>query len=416
MSSPARQMNSRRLPPLPGKGGKKVGRSRLPVSSQQPKSYHKVPDMIITGYSPIPSAHTENQSPFFNQGSSWSIHDLNRDALFHYLNQNPEVLNSYVLSQVSEERIEKWYLVKKSKHTHHIIESSTESFRINGDSYHPSENFNHISKCKSQIQSTKGKVAKVLSKDISHPNGRHIALTELANCVVKAVHADGSNLHCVDSTTQELILIESGKPVNNKREKISEKKTLATEVAFKKETIRVKDVVLDERLPYGLGSTSNDSYSMLALPIMDEGSNVLGVLEIFRNSKHGQFTEGEEEVVSSLLLWSDLMIDYSEITGTILAWGGLLLQYAEIHSIMTKQRKLHEFLLTVTKCIFQDIVSMDGVIMKIMNYAQKLVSADRASLFLVDSQRHELYARIFDIGNGTSPSSNVQQREIRSGR
>ncbi|PIO77290.1 3'5'-cyclic nucleotide phosphodiesterase [Teladorsagia circumcincta] len=32
------------------------------------------------------------------------------------------------------------------------------------------------------------------------------------------------------------------------------------------------------------------------------------------------------------------------------------------------------------------------------NFAAKLVEADRASLFLVDSKNHELYARIFDVG------------------
>jgi len=41
---------------------------------------------------------------------------------------------------------------------------------------------------------------------------------------------------------------------------------------------------------------------------------------------------------------------------------------------------------------------MDTLIMKIMNFAQRLVDADRASLFLVDSKNKELYARIFDIG------------------
>jgi hypothetical protein len=41
---------------------------------------------------------------------------------------------------------------------------------------------------------------------------------------------------------------------------------------------------------------------------------------------------------------------------------------------------------------------MDTLIMKIMNFAQRLVDADRASLFLVDSRNKELYARIFDIG------------------
>lgn len=45
------------------------------------------------------------------------------------------------------------------------------------------------------------------------------------------------------------------------------------------------------------------------------------------------------------------------------------------------------------RSVFQDIVSMDTLIVQIMNQAQKLVSADRASLFLVDNRRKELYAR-----------------------
>lgn len=40
---------------------------------------------------------------------------------------------------------------------------------------------------------------------------------------------------------------------------------------------------------------------------------------------------------------------------------------------------------------------MDMLIIKIMNFAQKLVDADRASLFLVDAKTNQLYARIFDI-------------------
>lgn len=44
------------------------------------------------------------------------------------------------------------------------------------------------------------------------------------------------------------------------------------------------------------------------------------------------------------------------------------------------------------------MVSMDMLVIKIMNYAQRLVNADRASLFLIDSKAKELYATIFDVG------------------
>ena len=99
---------------------------------------------------------------------------------------------------------------------------------------------------------------------------------------------------------------------------------------------------------------------------------------------------------------------------------------------MTRERRLNDFLLAVTKSIFQELVSMDAVMLKIMvkpsvsldlrasivslsqSYAKKLVNADRASLFMVDSRTKELYARIFDIGreeNDVLDSSSLQDKD-----
>lgn len=52
------------------------------------------------------------------------------------------------------------------------------------------------------------------------------------------------------------------------------------------------------------------------------------------------------------------------------------------------------------------MVSMDTLVTKVMNFAQRLVDADRASLFLVDSKNKELYATIFDIGVEGSNNNN----------
>ena len=46
----------------------------------------------------------------------------------------------------------------------------------------------------------------------------------------------------------------------------------------------------------------------------------------------------------------------------------------------------------------------------LQNYAKKLVIADRASLFLVDTKSSELYARIFDTGR---VEEHIPQKEIR---
>lgn len=62
------------------------------------------------------------------------------------------------------------------------------------------------------------------------------------------------------------------------------------------------------------------------------------------------------------------------------------------------------------------MVSMDMLVIKIMNFAQRLVDADRASLFLVDSKNKELYATIFDVGventDSDAPSNDVDGVKI----
>ena len=62
---------------------------------------------------------------------------------------------------------------------------------------------------------------------------------------------------------------------------------------------------------------------------------------------------------------------------------------------------------------------MDTLVTKIMNFAQRLVDADRASLFLLDSKNKELYARIFDVGGNESEvdsdsgNKSTPEKEIR---
>ena len=55
-----------------------------------------------------------------------------------------------------------------------------------------------------------------------------------------------------------------------------------------------------------------------------------------------------------------------------------------------------------------EMVSMNSLIVKLMNFAQTLVDADRASLFLVDAKTNQLYARIFDIKGGDKYSEGSQ--------
>ena len=60
-----------------------------------------------------------------------------------------------------------------------------------------------------------------------------------------------------------------------------------------------------------------------------------------------------------------------------------------------------------------EIVSMDALIIKIMSFAQKLVNADRASLFQVDPKSNQLYARLFDVTEKSKNNFHDISKEVR---
>lgn len=120
---------------------------------------------------------------------------------------------------------------------------------------------------------------------------------------------------------------------------------------------------------------------VMCQPIVYPDGSLVAVLELWRRECCSSFFEEDEEISCSYLVW-----------------GGIAIHYAHLNLVGLKQRKLSDFLLAVVKSIFQDMVSMDLLVSKVMNFAQRLVDADRASLFLVDSRSKELYATIFDVG------------------
>ncbi|WAR23266.1 PDE5-like protein [Mya arenaria] len=316
--------------------------------------------------------------------------DLNEDQVIQYLHENPKFLEDYVLSHVNQERLNRWTAWKEQARRHRHGEN------LNGEII-PDRKAT-LAKWKASMHSKKWSLLQELTRDIHNHSNKAQVLAELANCIATATSAEGHNLYLIDTSQQQLYY---QKPTNNNKSEMTSScvgsgrlsSTLAGYVACTAETVRTGDILADDRFPDGLAVGGEKCQSVMGLPIIKGDGSLTGVIELYRNVGGGIFTLEDEEVAISMVMWADLCVEY-----------------VEMYNCMTRQRKLNEFLLAVTKSIFQDIVSMDTVIMKIMNYAKKLVNADRASLFLLDTNTNELYARIFDTGK---IDENLPSKEIR---
>ncbi|HIE82686.1 MAG TPA: hypothetical protein EYQ00_02050 [Dehalococcoidia bacterium] len=122
----------------------------------------------------------------------------------------------------------------------------------------------------------------------------------------------------------------------------------------------------------------------MLMPVVSSSTNDLeAIMEFTRTEADSPFFDEDEEIANSYLVWGELATHYATLYGNV-----------------GRQKDMSGFLLSIVRSIFMEMVSMDALIIKIMNFAQKLVTADRASLFLVDSKTNQLYARIFDISGG----------------
>lgn len=459
MSSPGRQVGNRRLPPLPPNKkppslSPRGAPGKFPVTHMLPNSVparvessvarHHVSyssdrlrlsgsEMMVTGQTPPINGFSRSgaQKPlssgqvFPDQSETFMSDHLMQEQIRNFLQTNPSFLEDYVLHHVNEDQVERWLSILRVQKTSKLVVRSPKQIQrvpsINAKS--PTENGSksrskYWEKAKFQ---DRRKLISDLTQELHHHDDTNKLLWQLAECIAWRVDADMHQLYLVTANGLELYEYHEdslGDVTPEKTWKIGKGGTVAGHVAHTLHTINTTDIK-SELHPEGIGGSFSGIHSVLSLPVFEvvedlSGSNpqnykgtLLGVLEFYRCMEHPAFTSADETIANSFLVWGGVALHFAELKR-----GDTV---SEMYISMTRQRKLNDFLLAVTRSIFTDIVSMDGVIMKIMNFAQKLVNADRASLFLVDNKTKELYARIFDIGNGLGNQmmDSQDQKEIR---
>ncbi|CAF4098628.1 unnamed protein product, partial [Rotaria sp. Silwood2] len=337
------------------------------------------------------------------------------DTVKIFLGEHPEFLDSYIQQNVTSNTIEQW-ISKKPQKSSQVQQQKKTSVSTHSPPPHPprpssSSSMPLVSAQKKNFSSSTTKVPLSTNTDatttsllesFSHPISstttksmsrlaeltdrrrllheltdevnQHVTkaqiLFELCKSIASTVSADGFNLYLVDETGTSMRLFT---PENDDEQAacfvpipIGIGHCIAGYTAWAKETIRINNIAMLDMIKYpdGLYIKDDKVTTVMAHPIVNASGTLLGVVEFYR--------------IDSTIPFSD--------------------EDVELYHSMTRERRLNDFLLAVTKSIFQELVSMDAVMLKIMSYAKKLVNADRASLFMVDSRTKELYARIFDIG------------------
>ncbi|KAK7873303.1 hypothetical protein R5R35_011363 [Gryllus longicercus] len=304
-----------------------------------------------------------------------------------FLRAHADFLERFVMEEVQLEQLERWVIRGTRRAKQRLDPASAAGAGAAGKNGRKTS----LSRWKFCVHADKRQMLQELTRSLQQRPAQAHVLWELAACICQAVAADGFRLFLADRASPEVLAqylgLDSSEGGEPKVQRLSsegahgaEVPTGPAHVARTKEPLRLSRAEPDPRFPHAFHANS-DCTHVLYQPVVQPDGQLAAVLELWRREPGPPFHEEDEEIASSYLVW-----------------GGIALHYAQLYVSMNKQRTLNDFLLAVVKSIFQDMVSIDALVMKIMNFAQRLVDADRASLFLVDSKTKELYARIFDVG------------------
>ncbi|XP_041986984.1 probable 3',5'-cyclic phosphodiesterase pde-5 isoform X2 [Aricia agestis] len=324
--------------------------------------------------------------PIFSDSAGSQSKMQDEDKMTTYLNHHKEFLQSYVLENIPVSELQKWLVMKMSrepvlseeKHNHQRTNRNHPKYEIKDLIEKLGENT-----CELAIS---WEIAKNISSSIGYDAYR-----------VFKIFPDHPNYvqYFVTETKEDLELPPRMERAN------PDDVTLVLEVAEAASTMRLRrdnsscfpDLPHSLLKIFGKDDSARVSYIMYH-PILTVNGKTAYVIEMWRVNE--EFSDDNEETSCNLTIWSSLV-----------------LHYCKLYLDKTKERSMTDFLLDVVKAIFEEMVSLDQLIKRILEFAQKLVNADRSSLFLVDYRNFELVSTVFDLKFEPGHGRDMEKKEIR---
>lgn len=169
---------------------------------------------------------------------------------------------------------------------------------------------------------------------------------------------------------------------------------IAGHVAKTGETVNIIDAYQDPRFNSSVDkATGYKTHTILCMPVLYEGT-IVAVAQLINKTDHVNKDDGS--VVKRIFSKRD-----EELFSTFSTFTGVSLRNCRVNADLVAEKRKSEAILDVVTLLSKtDIRDVNKIVHHVMVGARKLLSADRASLFLVDKERNELYSTVADSTGG----------------
>ncbi|MEA5567911.1 GAF domain-containing protein [Anabaena sp. UHCC 0399] len=208
--------------------------------------------------------------------------------------------------------------------------------------------------------------------------------------------ADRTTIFLLDEEKQELwSIVAEGEGDRSLEIRIPADKGIAGEVATFRKVINIPfDFYNDPRSIFAQEKekiTGYRTYTMLALPLLNEQGRLVAVLQLLNKLKstynHDAPLAERIDTIGFTGVDEDL---FQEFAPSI----RLILESSRSFYIATQKQRAAAAMMKAVKSLSQSSLDLEDTLKRVMDEAKELMNADRSTLWLIDCDRHELWTKI----------------------
>ncbi|MCC5621883.1 adenylate/guanylate cyclase domain-containing protein, partial [Nostoc sp. CHAB 5715] len=208
--------------------------------------------------------------------------------------------------------------------------------------------------------------------------------------------ADRTTIFLLDEEKQELwSILAEGEGDRSLEIRIPADKGIAGEVATFKRVINIPfDFYNDPRSHFAQEQekrTGYRTYTMLALPLLNEHGHLVAVVQLLNKLKSGNNPDVPlaERIDTKGFICGDEQL-FQEFAPSI----RLILESSRSFYVATQKQRAVAALMKAIKSLSQSSLDLEDTLKRVMDEAKELMNADRSTLWLIDRDRHELWTKI----------------------
>jgi adenylate cyclase len=208
--------------------------------------------------------------------------------------------------------------------------------------------------------------------------------------------ADRTTIFLLDEEKQELwSIVAEGEGDRSLEIRIPADKGIAGEVATFKQVINIPfDFYNDPRSIFAQEKekiTGYRTYTMLSLPLLNEQGQLVAVVQLLNKLKSTYNPHAPlAERIDTIGFTRDDEQLFQEFAPSI----RLILESSRSFYIATQKQRAAAAMMKAVKSLSQSSLDLEDTLKRVMDEAKELMKADRSTLWLIDSDRHELWTKI----------------------